>query len=231
MYQSYVTVCKKCNAVTMPGINFMMNCLAEMYALNPVIAYQDAFKRLRAVAFHVKQAIQTMAKQQSHSLSTKEIRADKLKREKNETVRSIFNWRFINIIRLWSKVLGSHAGTHRSDLHLLYYPYIQVCCSVLTLVSSASYDPGRLKVMQALSDLIAATQKSPVLDRRIYIPLAPYLIAIINNPAFAKRTKEQKKQLHESKRKKPKRKETKGDGDGGSDGMAQPAEWTFSCFL
>ena len=130
MYQSYVKVCKRVSPSTMPGINFMINSMMEMYNLNPVVTYKDAFKRLRSIAFHVKQAIQIMAKHQTKNQSTKEFRAKKLKQAKAETVQSIYNWRFINIIRLWSKILGSHSDKKNSDLHLLYYPFIQICCSV-----------------------------------------------------------------------------------------------------
>ena len=209
MYQGYVTVCKRVSPSTMPGINFMMNCMTEMYALNPVITYKDAFKRLRSIAFHVKQAIQIMAKHQTKNVSTKELRAKKLKQAKLETVQSVYNWRFINIIRLWAKVLGSHANRKNSDIHLLYYPFIQIACSVLTLSRSAMYDPGRLKIMSSLCDLIKVCQKSTIMDRRIFVPLAPYLISIINNPAFGKKTKSQKK----NKKKVMKNAEKKEDED------------------
>ena len=192
MYQGYVTVCKRVSVSTMPGINFMINGMMEMYALNPVVTYKDAFKRLRSIAFHVKQAIQTMAQHQTTNQSTKEIRAKKLKQAKLETVQSVYNWRFINIIRLWAKVLGSHADRKNSDIPLLYYPFMQIACSVLTLSRSAMYDPARLKILQALCDLVEVCQKSTIMDRRIYAPLAPYLISIINNPAFSKKTKSQK---------------------------------------
>merc|ERR1712083_1226601 len=123
----------------MPGINFMINCMIEIYDLNPIATYKDAFKRLRSIAFHLKQAIQIMAKHQSKNESTKQFHAKKLKQAKLETIQSIYNWRFINIIRLWAKVLGSHSNRKNSDLHLLYYPFIQICCSVLTLTRSAAY--------------------------------------------------------------------------------------------
>merc|ERR1712241_156262 len=58
MYTSFVTVCKRVSKTTMPGIKFLMNCLVEMYDINPVISYKDAFKRLRSIAFHCKQSIQ-----------------------------------------------------------------------------------------------------------------------------------------------------------------------------
>lgn len=60
MYQAFVVVCKRVSHSTMPGIQFLMNSMMEMYDLNPVISYQHAFHRLRAIAFHVKQAIAIM---------------------------------------------------------------------------------------------------------------------------------------------------------------------------
>ena len=44
MYQSYVTICKRVSYTTLPGINFMINCIAEIYKLNPVLTFKDAFK-------------------------------------------------------------------------------------------------------------------------------------------------------------------------------------------
>jgi len=200
MYQSFVTVCKRVSPSTMPGIQFMINCLVEMYSLNPIITYKDAFKRLRSIAFHVKQALFTMDKQlktaaanNSSKQKKKSVQGTKTKQAKLDTVQSIYNWRFINIIRMWSKVLGAHADRNNSDVHLLYYPFIQICCSVLTLTRSAAYDPGRLILIQSLLDLIQASQRSGMADRRIYAPLAPYLIGIINNPAFAKKINQKKK--------------------------------------
>merc|ERR1712228_9724 len=187
MYTSFVTVCKRVSRTTMPGINFLINCMQEMYDINPVIAYKDAFKRLRSIAFHCKQSIQIMAKH-----CAKNSNKSKQKQHKLETVQSVYNWRFINIIRLWSKILGAHANKKNSDLHLLCYPFVQICCSVLTLTRSAAYNPGRLKIMQSLCDLIASCQHSQIMDRRIFVPLAPYLISILNNPAFAKEQKTKK---------------------------------------
>ncbi len=132
-------------------------CL-EIYLLNPVLTYKDAFKRIRNIAFHVKQS-------------------KKLKQLKLETIQSIYNWRFINIIRLWNKILLTHSNKNNSDLYLLYYPFIQICCS-------AMYNPGRIKIIQSLIQLIQKCQKSSTNTRQIYVPLAPYLISIINNPAF-----------------------------------------------
>eukprot|EP01084_Bolivina_argentea_P013510 25370_1 len=201
MYGSYVRICKRVSPVTMPGIQFMMNCMVEMYALNPVLSYKDAFRRLRSIAFHVKQSIQIMAKHESNHAVARhnEIRSVKLKKHKLECVQSVYNWRFINIVMLWSKILASHANRNNSDLHLLYYPFVQICCSVLTLSRSAAYDPARLKVIQALCHLIREAQKSPVMQRRIYVPLAPYLISIINNPAFTKKTKAKKQNTNDKK--------------------------------
>eukprot|EP01084_Bolivina_argentea_P123172 218292_1 len=77
MYSSYVKICKRVSKQTMPGINFMINCIKEIYLLNPVLTYKDAFKRLRSIAFHVKQSITIIAKHETKNLHTKEIRSKK----------------------------------------------------------------------------------------------------------------------------------------------------------
>ncbi|ETO17499.1 hypothetical protein RFI_19822 [Reticulomyxa filosa] len=123
MYQAYVTMAKRYSKSAVPGLNFMMNSLTQMYLINPVVAYQDAFRRLRAVALHVKECIQLMsmffflsffsiandcvntltAKHTANTTRFREHHEQKLKRNKQNALQSVYNWRFINIMRLWAK--------------------------------------------------------------------------------------------------------------------------------
>ena len=203
MYQSFVIICKRVSLKTMSGINFMINCMVQMYDINPIVAYQEAFHRLRSIAFHVKQGKETMAKHEMKGDNNKERmkrHSMKLKQSKEDTINSIYNWRFVNLIRLWGKVIGSQSKIRNSDLHLLVYPFAQIVTTVLTLSRSHELNPGRLKLITCLIELIEKCQKCGINDRRVYVPLVPYLITMMNNPAFSKTQKKVNKSQQKNKK-------------------------------
>ena len=192
MYTSYVQMCKKVSLTTMPGITFMINSLNEMYLINPVISYQDVFNRIRSIAFHVKQSISIMEKAPTKNIKNKKIHSQKLKTNKSITINSIYNWRFLNIIKLWGKILCSHINKNNSDLHLLCYPFIQICLTVLHISRSRIYELMRLKILNVIVLVVKASKETRIYDRNVYVPLTPYLINIIDNPAFMKKINQQK---------------------------------------
>lgn len=57
LYLTYVRSCKFINSKTLPIVNFMSNCVVEIYGVDFVASYQHAFVYIRQLAIHLRNAI------------------------------------------------------------------------------------------------------------------------------------------------------------------------------
>ena len=182
IYLSFVRVSKHVHPHTVPTLAFLCNCVSEIYGIDKVSAYQHAFVYIRQLAIHLRSAIQKPA---------------------DDTIRSVYNWQFINCLRVWGQILSNHAADNSSSLFPLVYPYIQIALGVMGLSTSPAYFPVQFNVSQYLNQLAMAT--------KLYIPLAPHLLTIFNSNimktgsskakdtnAIRKRTNDIKYKLHVS---------------------------------
>jgi nucleolar complex protein 2 len=170
IYLTYVRHAKFASALTLPVVEFMANCVVELYGLDPVLSYQHAFVYIRQLAIHLRTAL--LAK-------------------KKDAHRAVYNWSFVNSIRVWTKVLAAHGKpSHASEgangvaaaadnLHALVYPLVQVSLGTLGLLPSSRYFPLRFHLVRMLLDLCDACT--------IYVPLAPYLLSVLSAPELSRK--------------------------------------------
>jgi nucleolar complex protein 2 len=93
----------------------------------------------------------------------------------------VYNWKYINCLRVFSLLLSAHGSKPGSYLHPLIYPFVQVCLGVIDLLPSARYFPLRLTVAKFLVSLSETSGT--------YIPLSPYLIHVLQAGELNKRPK------------------------------------------
>lgn len=153
VYLAYVRNSKFVSAQTLPDTLFMANCVVEMYGLDPQLSYQQCFIYVRQLAIHLRNALRAPQK---------------------DGQRSVYTWKYLNCLRVWSMVLKQHFGV----LQALVYPFVQVCLGTMDLLPSARYYPVRYHVCEWLIPLCR--------EARILVPLAPYLTQPVTSTDFAK---------------------------------------------
>ena len=147
--------------------SLLSNCVVEIYGLDPVLAYQHAFVYIRQLAIHLRQALLV---------------------KKKDAHRAVYNWNFVNCLRVWAKVLAVHgvastasngAVAASDNLQALVYPFVQICLGTLTVLPSSRYFPLRFHVVRMLIDLCARCS--------IFVPLAPFLLGVLHAPELARK--------------------------------------------
>lgn len=153
MYLSYVQNSKFVSPSTLPGINFMRRSLAEMFALDLNTTYQHAFLYIRQLAIHLRNA--TILK-------------------KKDSFRAVYNWQYINSLRLWSELLSLTATSE--ILQPLIYPLATITLGVIHLIPTAQYFPLRFHCIQLLISLMKRTN--------CFIPILPFIFEVLRNHTF-----------------------------------------------
>lgn len=156
MYLSYVRNSKFVSPNTLPGINFMRRSLVEMFALDLNVAYQHVFLYIRQLAIHLRNAMIL---------------------KKKDSFQAVYNWQFINSIRLWSDLLGATAN--KPQLQPLIYPLVSITTGVIKLIPTAQFFPLRFHCIQALINL---QRKS-----NTFIPVLPFILEVLNSNTFNKK--------------------------------------------
>ena len=70
-----------------------------------------------------------------------------------EASRQVYNWQFINCLRVWAQVLCAHARTPTSPLRQLVYPLVQVTLGTARLLPSSRYAALRFQCARILNQL------------------------------------------------------------------------------
>uniref|UniRef100_A0A2M3Z417 Putative nucleolar complex protein 2 n=1 Tax=Anopheles braziliensis TaxID=58242 RepID=A0A2M3Z417_9DIPT len=154
MYLVYVKNSKFVSPNTLPNINFMRRSLTEMFLLNFNVSYQHMFLYIRQLAIHLRNAVIL---------------------QKKDSYQYIYNWQYVNSLKLWGDVLGA-AHSHGGALEQLIYPFVTITIGVIKLIPSAQYFPLRFHCCRILTQLNAKT--------RIFIPVLPFLVEILKSNSF-----------------------------------------------
>ncbi|XP_017153119.2 nucleolar complex protein 2 homolog [Drosophila miranda] len=153
MYLAYVRNSKFVSPNTLPGINFMRRSLVEMFALDLNVSYQHAFLYIRQLAIHLRNAVIL---------------------KKKDSFQAVYNWQFINSLRLWADLLG--ASTNKPQLQPLVYPLVTIATGVIRLIPTAQYFPLRFHCLQTLISLAKETQT--------YVPVLPLIVEVLRSNTF-----------------------------------------------
>ncbi|KAH8324412.1 hypothetical protein KR074_006747 [Drosophila pseudoananassae] len=153
MYLAYVRNSKFVSPNTLPGINFMRRSLVEMFALDLNVSYQHAFLYIRQLAIHLRNAVIL---------------------KKKDSFQAVYNWQFINSLRLWADLLG--ASANKPQLQPLVYPLVTIATGVIRLIPTAQYFPLRFHCLQTLISLAKETNT--------YIPVLPLIVEVLKSNTF-----------------------------------------------
>ena len=171
MYMEYVRNSKFVSPTSLASINFMRRSLTELFLLDLNAAYHHVFLFIRQLAIHLRNAILL---------------------QKKEQFQQIYNWQYVNSLRLWGDVLstvsmnassnGAPVKTdNKSKLIDLIYPLVNIINGVVKLKPSANYFPLRFHCVKILIDLSRAT--------KVYIPILPFIVEVLNSNTFKQQNK------------------------------------------
>ncbi|KAL5718953.1 Nucleolar Complex 2 protein [Ranunculus cassubicifolius] len=134
IYKAYILNAQFMNASKLQHIEFLGNCVIELYGVDLSTAYQHAFVFIRQLAMILKEAL---------TMKTK------------ESFRKVYEWKFMNCLELWTGAICAYSS--EADFRPLAYPLTQIISGVARLVPTAKYFPLRLRCARMLNRIAAAT--------------------------------------------------------------------------
>ncbi|KAG7212851.1 hypothetical protein KM043_002205 [Ampulex compressa] len=158
MYVKYVENAKFVSPTTLPGINFMRHSLVEIYLLDHYLSYSHAFLYIRQLAIHLRNAVTL---------------------KKKENFQAVYNWQYINSLRLWSELI-THSG-NQSTIRSLLYPLVQIIIGTIKVIPTAQYYPLRFHCVEMLINISKETD--------IFVPILPFLLEVLSSYDFNKKHK------------------------------------------
>ncbi|GAB4861734.1 Nucleolar Complex 2 protein [Ancistrocladus abbreviatus] len=134
IYKAYVLSSQFVNATRLQHINFLSNCVIELFGVDLATAYQHGFIFIRQLAMILRDAL---------SMKTK------------EAFRKVYEWKYINCLELWTGAICAYCS--EADFRPLAYPLTQIISGVARLVPTARYFPLRLRCARMLNRIAAST--------------------------------------------------------------------------
>lgn len=134
IYKAYVLNCQFINAVKLQHIQFLQNCVIELFGVDIPTAYQHAFVFIRQLAMILREALNTKTK---------------------EAFRKVYEWKFMNCLELWTGAICAYST--EADFKLLAFPLTQIISGVARLVPTARYFSLRLRCARMLNRIAAST--------------------------------------------------------------------------
>lgn len=135
VYLTYVRNCKFVNRTTVALVNFLSNCVVEIYGIDFVSSYQHAFVYIRELASHLR-----------NSYTSKKKAARK----------SIYNFQYVNSINAWVQILAAYP--QQEALSLLHYPLVQLIQGTIAYQPTNRYFPLRLRCVTMLNALARSSR-------------------------------------------------------------------------
>ncbi|KAF4358848.1 hypothetical protein F8388_013652 [Cannabis sativa] len=163
IYKAYVLNCQFVNAAKLQHIQFLQNCIIELFGVDLPTAYQHAFIFIRQLAMVLREALNTRTKVMAISRSLDNIQPfDLLILFESfmhiicqEAFRKVYEWKFMSCLELWTGCICTYGK--ESDLKPLAYPLSQIIAGVARLVPTARYFPLRLRCVRMLNQIASAT--------------------------------------------------------------------------
>lgn len=163
LYLAYAQACRSTSRQALPHIVLMSSCYVDLCAVDAHAAYRHAFVYIRQLAIHLRNAIQKASPDAS---------------------RQVYNWQYVNCLRVWAQVLCAHARSTTAPLRQLVYPLVQVCLGTARLLPSIRYASLRLQCARILNQL--------AVELRVYVPVAPLLLEALQFAELSKAPKASK---------------------------------------
>ncbi|CAH7675197.1 nucleolar complex protein 2 [Phakopsora pachyrhizi] len=166
LYTNLVRSSNHTTNFTLPTINLMKNSASEIYLLNQEISYPLLYNFIRQLAIHLRNS---------------------MKLKNKDGFQAVYNWQFIHSLDFWSLVLSSACNSEsepalkNSPLQPMIYPLVQITTGVIKLIPTSRYYPLRFHCVRILLRLVQKTGT--------FIPLAPFLLDVVDSPLFKRRSK------------------------------------------
>lgn len=166
-YEGVVKGSHKITVHTSAGVNLLKNSAAEIWGIDQNISYTTGFTFIRQLAIHLRGSITNPSK---------------------DSYKTIYNWQYVHSLDFWSRVLSQHCDAlveatagKPSALRPLIYPVVQITIGAMRLIPTPQYFPLRFHLTRALLRISRTTGT--------YIPLAPYLLEVLNSSEMRKSPK------------------------------------------
>jgi len=151
LYLTYARSCRTTNRQTLQRVVLMSSCVVDVCGMDMQITYQHAFVYIRQLAIHLRNALQKASE---------------------EAYRQVYNWQYVNCLRLWAQVLCAHAKEPTSALRQLVYPLVQVCLGAARLLPNIRFAPLRFQCVRTLTQLSS--------ELGLFVPVAPLLLEVFH---------------------------------------------------
>jgi len=157
IYKAYLVNCKLSKSISvskLQHIQFLGNCVRELYSLDPQNAYQHAFVFIRQLGVILRGALTEKGPKSAKNKRQKES-SKSTKKQMEKSYQKVYDWQYIFCLELWTSVVCGCSS--EEEFRPLAYPLTQIIHGVACLVPSARYFPVRLRCVKMLNCIAEAT--------------------------------------------------------------------------
>ena len=160
MYINYLEVAKENSWKTLIMIKKLQEDIINILSIDLQRAYMVIFMFIRKLCIQLRITINE---------------------KRSASIKNIYNWQFINSLKLWTFVLCKYFNEPFSDIKLLAYPLIQTIIGVIRLNLVDIFFPLRISLVNLLNKISDETN--------IFIPCENYLFEVLESSNFSKNFK------------------------------------------
>ncbi|XP_074576296.1 nucleolar complex protein 2 homolog isoform X2 [Curcuma longa] len=158
VYKAYVLNCKLSKSISrskLQHIQFLGNCVAELYGINPLAAYQHIFMYIRQLAVVLRGALTEKGTKSVKDKKKEKNQQESTKKQVQKVYQKVYDWQFIFCLEVWTGVICTFNS--EADFRPLAYPLTQIIYGVASLVPTARYFPLRMRCIRMLNRIAEAT--------------------------------------------------------------------------
>ena len=157
-YINYLNIAKEMNLNSFNHIKLLQDDIINILNYDLEKAYTTIFTFIRKLCIQLRATI-----------------VDKT----TSSIKSIYNWQFVNSLILWSRVIIKYISNQ--NIYLLLYPLIQTIIGVIRLNSNELYYLLRIRLVILLNGISAKSN--------IFIPTSMYILPILSSNYFIEKCK------------------------------------------